>query len=100
MTDTRIIKKPVISEKTLDLAKRLNTYTFLVDRLANKNQIKEAVESLFKVTVEDVKTSLSYRTFKTTGRKRMKSVVNPVKKAMITLKKGDTIDLFEFDRGN
>ncbi|MDR1511299.1 MAG: 50S ribosomal protein L23 [Endomicrobium sp.] len=53
-----IIKRPVVTEKATVLKEKCrNKYTFVVDRDANKFQIKEAVETLFKVKVENVHTA-------------------------------------------
>jgi large subunit ribosomal protein L23 len=52
-----IIKRPIITEKAVVLKEKHNKYTFVVDKEANKFQIKQAVESLFNVKVESVHTS-------------------------------------------
>ena len=52
MKDPRdLIFEPVVSGKSYDLIEDSNTYTFLVDRRSNKTEIKEAVQSIFGVTV-------------------------------------------------
>ena len=51
-----IIKAPIITEKTADLAQNKNTITFSVDVKANKTQIKQAIEKIFDVKVESVNT--------------------------------------------
>ena len=51
-----IIKAPIITEKTADLAQNHNTITFSVDTRANKTQIKQAIEKIFNVEVESVNT--------------------------------------------
>lgn len=91
-----IIKKPVITEKSVTLAQTQNKYTFEVDRLANKDQIKEAIEAFYGVEVISVNTIHGHRVRKATGRKRMKTVVAPTKKAIVQLKEGQTLDIFEF----
>ena len=53
---TDIIKRPVATEKARNLANENNEYVFIVDRKANKIQIREAVEKLFNVKVESVNT--------------------------------------------
>lgn len=93
-----IIKKPVVTEKSIDLARSGNVYTFEVDRTATKDQIKDSVEKLYGVDVMSINTVTSHRTHKATGRKRLKTVIAPTKKALVTLKKGQTIDLFDFDK--
>ncbi|MDR1087237.1 MAG: 50S ribosomal protein L23 [Endomicrobium sp.] len=52
-----IIKNPIVTEKAAVLKEKHNKYTFVVDKDANKFQIKQAVESLFNVRVESVHTS-------------------------------------------
>jgi len=90
-----IIKKPLITEKTLDLANQYNVYTFIVSKQAGKDQIKEAIERLFSVKVEAIRTMTHYRVMKRTGRKRMPVMLAPTKKALVQLKKGDKIELFD-----
>ena len=51
-----IVLRPVVTEKTLKMAERENTYTFRVANTANKVQIRDAIERLFKVDVVDVRT--------------------------------------------
>jgi large subunit ribosomal protein L23 len=53
----KIIKRPIVTEKATILKEKNNKYTFVVDKDANKFQIKQAVESLFSVKVESVHTS-------------------------------------------
>lgn len=88
----KIIKKPVISEKATILSERQNKYVFKVADDANKIQIKSAVEELFKVTVVKV------RTMRMRGkRKRVRFQIGKTpdwKKAVVTLKEGDRIELF------
>ncbi|WP_031517212.1 50S ribosomal protein L23 [Desulfofalx alkaliphila] len=87
-----IIKKPVISEKSTELLAD-NKYTFWVDNDANKVEIKQAVESLFKVKVEKV------NTINVKGkRKRVRQFVGKTpdrKKAIVSLREGDKIEIFE-----
>lgn len=89
-----IILKPVISEKSFAEAAK-GSYTFIVDTSSNKDMIKEAVESEFKVTVMGVSTSITKgKTVKLTRLgKRVKKFAT--KKARVKLKKGEKIDLFE-----
>lgn len=95
-----IIKKPVISEKSLMLANQNNIYTFEVARTANKHQIQETIEKMFKVNVTGIRTISHHRVRKTTGKKRLPTMVAPTKKALVTLKKGQTIDLFDMGGQN
>lgn len=88
---------PVLTEKSLDQAKEGN-YTFWVDRRLNKNQIRKLIEEAFGVHVIRVRTinvrGETKRTFQ--GRK---TVIKPRKKAMVTLKEKEKIDLFETKKG-
>ena len=87
-----IIKKPIISEKTMALTEE-GKYTFEVSKDANKIEIKNAVENLFKVSVTKVNTILGTKKKKRVGKH---SGFKPiVRKAIVTLKKGDKINAFE-----
>ena len=91
-----IIKKPVITEKMTAISEKLNKYAFIVDNCANKYQIKDAVEKLYDVKVVAVNT-MNY-----SGKKKSRYTKAGVvtgrrpafKKAVVTLKEGDTIDFF------
>jgi large subunit ribosomal protein L23 len=89
------MKRPVITEKSLMLAQTANTFTFEVERGASKQEIKDAIESLYNVKVESVNTIFGHRSLKATGRRRINRVQSKIKKAVVTLKKGDTITLFD-----
>lgn len=86
-----IIKAPIITEKSADLAQNLNTITFRVDPKANKTEIKQAIEAIFNVKVESVNTINVKPRKKRVGRYVGKT--NKVKKAIVKLKEGSTIDL-------
>ena len=86
-----IIKAPIITEKSSDLAKNNNTYTFSVDVKANKTQIKQAIEALFNVKVENVNTINVRAKRKRVGRYVGKT--NRVKKAIVKLSEGSSIEL-------
>jgi large subunit ribosomal protein L23 len=87
-----IIIRPIISERTMGLVEE-NKYAFYVDKRANKVEIKKAVEELFEVSVEAVNTAnitgKNKRMGKTSGRTPDR------KKAIVTLKPGSKIELFE-----
>lgn len=89
----QIIRRPLISEKGTDLKDRINQYLFEVAQDANKIEIKRAVESLFRVKV------LQVRTLSVKGKKkRVGRLVGRTpgwKKAVATLKEGETIEFFE-----
>jgi large subunit ribosomal protein L23 len=88
-----IIRRPLITEK-LDLMRETdNAYAFEVDRRANKIQIRNAIENVFKVTVTDVRTQVVRGKPKRIG---VNFGQRPSwKKAIVTLKDGDTIDFVE-----
>lgn len=88
-----ILLKPLVSEKSNLLREGHNQVVFKVAQDANKQTIKAAVEKAFKVTVEDVRTMVIRGKFKTVGRFQGKR--SNWKKAVISLKAGDKIDLFE-----
>jgi large subunit ribosomal protein L23 len=92
-----IVKKPLITEKTLALAATRNTYVFEVARTAEKNQIKQIIEELFKVNVVSVNTVLGHTHSKKTGRKRLHVAQPRIKKAMVQLKNGQKIDIFDLE---
>ncbi len=92
MTDYRdIIKAPIITEKTTDLMQNKNTFVFSVDVKANKTQIKQAIEKIFNVKVENVNTINVPRRKKRVGRYVGKT--NKVKKAIVKLAEGSSIEL-------
>jgi large subunit ribosomal protein L23 len=94
MKDTySVLKKPLITEKGNLMKDELNQITFEVERRANKIEIKEAVEKIFKVNVVKVHTLNMRGKMKRLGRSQGKKP--NWKKAIITLKEGDNIDLFE-----
>ena len=88
-----IIRRPLITEKGTQLRETGNQYVFEVDRLASKHQIKEAVQKLFKVQVDQVKTLNIRGKVKRVGRSLGKRP--NWKKAYVTLKAGSTIEFFE-----
>lgn len=89
-----IILKPLLTEKISDLQeKQLNVYAFEVRKDANKVEIKQAVQKLFSVHVEDVKTITTPGKWKRLGRSTSRN--NGYKKAIVTLREGDRIQLFE-----
>jgi large subunit ribosomal protein L23 len=87
-----IIKRPLITEKNATL-QPTGKYVFEVGGRANKMQIKNAVEEAFKVTVLSVNVITIQSKEKHVGRRVVKT--SPWKKAIVTLKDGDKIELFE-----
>lgn len=93
MKNFHIIKRPVITEKSSFMKEVGNYVAFEVDKRANKTQIKKAVEELFRVTVEDVKTIVVPGKEKRLGRSVGR--VPSWKKALVKLKEGEKIEFFE-----
>lgn len=91
-----VLVKPILSEKANKLAETENRYTFVVDKKANKLQIKKAIEEFYDVQVTEVNTSILPGKTKAkftkagyiVGRKPAK------KKAIVTVAEGETIDIF------
>ncbi len=96
MSDKIILIKPLITEKADTLAERKTQYSFIVDKGANKIEIKKAVEQLYTVNVESVNTMIIPGKRKTRNTK--KGVLHgrkaSFKKAVVTLGTGETIDFF------
>ena len=92
MNADRILKQVVLSEKSNKLSSELGQYTFEVHGHANKHQIAEAVEQTFKVTVRRVNTQ-NYRGKNKKSRQGRPSTTSDYKKAIVTLKGGDKIEL-------
>jgi len=93
MNPYTIIKRPLITEKTSRAKETSNAYAFAVDRRANKIEIKQAIEHIFKVKVTDVNTTMM------PGKSRRFGMhIKPKqswKKAVATLKQGDRIEIYE-----
>ena len=89
---TDVLKKPVLTEKSLLLQQNENKYTFDVDLTANKTEVKVAVEKMFDVKVESVNIMNVKPKTKRMGRYVGKT--NRRKKAIVKLKEGYSIDLF------
>ena len=91
-----IIIKPIATEKATALSEKLNKFSFVVEKTANKVQIKKAVEKMYNITVETVNTAVFLGKLKRRNTKKGLVVgrKNSYKKAVVTLKKGDTIDFY------
>lgn len=91
-----VIVKPIVTEKMTQLGEKLNRFAFVVDKDANKLAVKKAVEDLYEVTV------LTVNTMNYAGKKKVRFTKSGVqsgktsafKKAVVTLKEGDTIDFY------
>ena len=91
-----IIIKPIVTEKMTEMGEKSNRYGFMVERTANKVEIKKAVEEMYNVQVLDVNTMVvapkRMQRWTRSGLLRGKS--NAYKKAVVTLKEGETIDFY------
>ena len=91
-----IITEPIITEKMTAQGEKLNRYGFIVEKTANKIQIKKAVEELYNVTVESV------NTMRYAGKKKSRNTkaglvrgkTKAIKKAIVTLAEGDIINFY------
>jgi len=92
-----IIKKPIITEKATSNSEKFNRFSFVVDRTANKIEIKQAVERMYGVSVTDVRT-MNYGGGKSSVKYTNKGIVEQpskqFKKAVVSVANGETIDLF------
>jgi large subunit ribosomal protein L23 len=90
-----ILRRPVVTEKSNFQSDVLGQYTFEVDRRANKKQIKDAVETVFSVTVERVRViNVPAKRVRRYGRREVVRK-SGWKKAVVTLAPGDRIEFFE-----
>ncbi len=89
-----VIKRPIITEKSLADTKD-NKYTFEVAAGASKDQIKAAIKSAFQVDVVAIRTAIKKPTTTSTGKRRMPSETAETKKAIVQLKPGQSIKVFE-----
>lgn len=91
-----ILIKPLITEKAELLSDKRNQYTFVVNKNANKIEIKKAVEEMYNVPVEKVNTMIMPAKAKnrTTRAGMVQGTVSAFKKAIVTLPEGEEIDFF------
>lgn len=91
-----ILIKPLVTEKMTMQTEKLNRYGFIVDRRANKNQIKAAVKKMYDVDVESVNTMVygGKTKYRYTKSGIQKGKTSSFKKAIITLAEGQTIDFY------
>ncbi|HSJ24017.1 MAG TPA: 50S ribosomal protein L23 [Longimicrobiales bacterium] len=94
MRDPRhVIIRPVVTESSAMLQEERQTYTFIVARDSNKIEIRNAVQSLFGVTVQDVRTANYPGKVRRVGRNVGRR--SGYKKALVKLVEGDSIDVYE-----
>lgn len=91
-----VILKPVITEKMSQASEKMNRYGFLVDKKANKLQIKKAIKDIYGVEVNSVNTMIFAGKRKTRYTKTgfITGNESSYKKAIVTLAKGETIDFY------
>ena len=88
-----IVKKPLVSEKSQALKEKANQVTFEVAHDANKIEIRQAIEKIFNVRVANVRTLIMRGKERRVGRRVGRQ--SNWKKAFVTLRKGENIELFE-----
>jgi large subunit ribosomal protein L23 len=93
---SNVLVKPMLTEKVNKQTEKLNRYTFVVDRDANKLEIKKAVELFYNVKVENVNTLVAPGKNKTRFTKAgfVKGQKPAKKKAIVTVAQGEVIDLY------
>jgi large subunit ribosomal protein L23 len=91
-----ILIKPIISEKSEKLTSKVNQYTFIVDKKANKLEIKKAVEEMFTTNVVAVNTVVAPAKLKSRNTKSgvIRGRVSAYKKAYVTLAQGEELDIY------
>ena len=91
-----ILIKPVITEKMTDESEKYNRFGFIVDRRANKLEIKDAVEKMYGVSVEKVRTMVYPGKAKTRNTKGgvISGRTNSYKKAIVDVAEGESIDFY------
>ena len=93
MDARKVLRRPLLTEKATVAREIGNEYAFEVDMVANKIEIKKAVESRFKVNVKSVRTMVMQGKIKRMGAHEGKRADR--KKALIKLQEGQSIDLFD-----
>jgi len=93
---TEILFRPIVTEKLTALGEKLNRYGFIVDKRANKIEIKGAIEKMYGVSVTAVNTITYAGKIKSRNTKSgvIKGQRNSFKKAIITVNEGDKIDFY------
>lgn len=92
----RVLIKPIISEKAETLSSEMNQYSFIVNKVANKVEIKKAVEAMYNVNVSKVNTVNMPGKSKTRNTRSgvLKGSMSSYKKAIVKLASGEEIDFF------
>jgi len=91
-----VVKRPLITEKSNEISEKLKKFGFVVNRNASKDEIKKEIEKLYRVNVVEINTMIYGGKAKT--RYTKKNILNGrtrgYKKAVVTLKEGQTIDFY------
>jgi len=92
-----VLKRPILTEKMLKLQEQKHKYAFEIDKNSNKIEVKKAVQDKFDVTVEEVNISIVKGKSKNLNTRRglTRGKRPDWKKAIVTLRKGDSINFFE-----
>lgn len=98
MDRENIIIKPIITEKSMQNA-AAGKFTFRVLKIADKKTIKRAIEKKFKVNILNVSTLIIKGRKRRAGVRRIEVLQSPYKKAVVTVKPGQKIDLFDVAQG-
>ncbi|MEI7527380.1 MAG: 50S ribosomal protein L23 [Elusimicrobiota bacterium] len=96
MNFTEVLISPILSEKSVTMKDTQNRYCFRVNPKANKTEIKKAIETLFKVTVKAVRTANMPGKLHKVG--RHEGYRSDWKKAMVTVKTGQKIDVTDLPK--
>jgi large subunit ribosomal protein L23 len=88
-----VLERPILSEKSHDVRDKFNKYSFVVSKTASKQDVKLAVERLYDVKVENVRTLIVRGKYRRRGMYAGKP--QNFKKALVTLKQGEKLPLFE-----
>ncbi len=92
----RILIKPIITEKSSAQTEAANQYTFMVDKKANKTEIKRAIEKLYNVSIDSVNTIIvpSKKKVRNTKSGMQRGTKSAYKKAIVRVTYGEEIDLY------
>lgn len=91
----KILRTPLITEKSMQQAQQKNVYVFIVEPRANKDQIRHEVETIFGVKVNSVRTVMEPTRIRKAGARRRPVSVPVKKKAFVTVEAGQKIDIFD-----
>ena len=89
-----VVLAPLITERSMALVKQ-GKFSFKVSLHANKESIRKAIKTMFNVDVIGIETVVQKGKTKRSGTRRMEKRMQPQKKAIVTLKTGQKIDIFD-----